>query len=61
MKEFALIFRNDFQPEARFSPDEMQAIMKKWENWIGGIASQNKLASIGNRLGSQVKQLNPAT
>lgn len=34
------------------SPEEMQATMKKWMDWIGGIAAQNKLVDRGNRLGS---------
>jgi hypothetical protein len=55
MNEFVLIFRNDFQPEAKFSPDEMQAIMQQWQTWMGGIAAQGKLASTGNRLGGEGK------
>jgi hypothetical protein len=33
----------------------MQAIMKQWMDWIGGIAAQNKLTSAGNPLGSAGK------
>ena len=46
MKEFALIFRlkdiEDFKP----SPEQMQERM----NWLGSIASQNKLVDKGNSL-----------
>lgn len=46
MKEFALIFRlkdiSDFKP----SPEQMQERM----NWLGSIASQNKIADKGNTL-----------
>lgn len=59
MNEFVLIFRNDFNPDQKFSPDQMQAIMKQWQDWIGGIAAQNKLASPGNRLGDSGKTLKP--
>lgn len=59
MKEFVLIFRSDYLPEVKFSPDEMQSMMKHWENWMGGIAAQNKLASSGNRLGSEGKSVKP--
>jgi hypothetical protein len=55
MNEFVLIFRSDFQPEVKFSPDEMQAIMQQWQTWMGGMAAQNKLASSGNRLGGNGK------
>jgi hypothetical protein len=59
MNEFVLIFRNDFQPEVKFSPDEMQAIMQQWQNWMGSIAAQNKLANSGNRLGGDGKTVKP--
>jgi hypothetical protein len=51
MKEFMLIFRN--QPpseETRLSPEQLQNISKPWQDWIGGIAAQNKLSSLGARL-----------
>ena len=59
MKEFVLIFRNEKMPEAQFTPEGMMVISKQWENWIGGIAAQNKLAARGNRLGTEGKTVNP--
>ncbi len=50
MKEFLFVFRNDFKAVPTGSPEEMQAMMKKWMDWIGGIAAQNKLVDRGNRL-----------
>src|SRR5579871_2354537 len=51
MKEFLLIFRRDFStPEAQPSAERMQAMMKKWQDWMGSIAAQNKLADSANRL-----------
>ena len=50
MKEFLLIFRNDLKVRASFSPEEMQATTKKWMDWMGGIAAQNKIVNKGNRL-----------
>lgn len=32
------------------SPEEMQALTKKWMDWVGNIAAQNKLTDRGNRL-----------
>ena len=55
MKEFLFVFRNDYKSVPPGSPEEMQAIMKQWMDWIGGIAAQNKLADKGNRLGSEGK------
>ena len=34
------------------SPEQMQAMMKPWQDWMGGLAAQNKLVSPGNRLAS---------
>lgn len=53
MKEFLLVFRNDYNAVPVASPEEMQAEMKKWIDWIGSIAAQNKLVDRGNRLGSE--------
>lgn len=52
MKEFILIFRRE-DPSGlteQPSPDQMQAMTKQWQDWIGSIAAQNKLAATGNRL-----------
>jgi hypothetical protein len=51
MKEFVMIFRNDSFPEVKLTPEGVMAVTKDWENWIGGIAAENKLVSVGNRLG----------
>lgn len=51
MNEFLLIFRrNAVTPEEQLSPEQMQGMMKYWQDWIGNIAAQNKLVSVGNRL-----------
>ena len=50
MKDFLLVFRTDYNTVPKSSPDEMQASTKRWMDWIGGIAAQNKLTDRGNRL-----------
>lgn len=60
MNEFALIFRNDFHPEAKYSPDEMQEIMKQWQAWMGGMAAKGQLANSGTRLGGDGKTVKPS-
>ena len=66
MNEFLLIFRQleETATESR-SPEQMQATMKLWMDWLGGIAAQNKLVSNGNRLyggtGSVVRPNNVVT
>lgn len=51
-----MIFRNEFVGGPEVSPEEMQAIMQQWNDWLGGIAAQDKL--IGSEaLGKQGKLL----
>ncbi|KQX15553.1 YciI family protein [Flavobacterium sp. Root420] len=45
MNEFVLIFRRDFSTkETQPSPQELQDSLKLWQDWLGGIAAQDKLA-----------------
>lgn len=50
MKDFLFVFRTEFGQMPKASPEEMQAMAKKWMDWFGSIAAQNKLAERGNRL-----------
>lgn len=46
MKEFMFVFRGSVQNEETFanqSPEEMQAELKKWTNWMDGIAKKGQL------------------
>jgi hypothetical protein len=58
MTEFMMIFRNDYKPSFKPSPEQMQASIKQWQDWIGGIAAQGKFLST-NRLGFEGKTLKP--
>jgi hypothetical protein len=43
MNEFVLLFRLDIlTPEAQPSPEQLKGYMKLYEDWVGGIAAQNK-------------------
>ncbi len=53
MKEFMLIFRSEKKVE-RSTPEEMQAQIKTWQDWIGGIAAQGKFVGT-NALGMEAK------
>ena len=59
MKDFLLVFRNDEKGLPQGSPEEMQARMKKWMDWMGNFAAQNKLIDRGNRLHTDGKIVNP--
>jgi len=50
MKDFLFVYRADLSAIPERSPEEMQANTKRWMDWIGGIAAQNKLTDRGNRL-----------
>jgi hypothetical protein len=60
MKEFALIFRNNTTNEAKLSPDDISTLTTQWQEWMGGIAGQGKLASPGARLGFDGRAVKPA-
>lgn len=59
MKDFLLLFRADYQNQPTGNPQEMQALTKKWMDWIGSIAAQNKLTDRGNRLENTGRVLKP--
>jgi hypothetical protein len=59
MKDFLFVYRNDYKNQPVGSPEELQAVTKRWMDWIGGIAAQNKLASPGNRLSDEGKVVRP--
>ena len=57
MKEFMLLFRQSSYDFSNISPTEMQALTKKWKDWVSGIAAQGKLVSNGTRLAPEGKVL----
>jgi hypothetical protein len=59
MKDFMLIFRAEAMPEIKLTSQGTLDISKEWENWMGGIAAQNKLVSVGNRLGNDGMTVKP--
>jgi hypothetical protein len=43
MEEYVLLFRLDIlTKEIQPSPEQMQVYMKQYQDWVGGIAAQNK-------------------
>ncbi len=59
MKDFLFVFRSETSPRTNASPEQLQANMKLWMDWIGGIAAQNKLVDRGNRLENGGKVVKP--
>ncbi|QHV96121.1 YciI family protein [Spirosoma endbachense] len=61
MNEFLLVIHRDLtSKDATPSPEQMQASIKPFQDWIGGIAAQNKLVNPPQRwdLGGRVIKQN---
>ncbi len=50
MKDFLFIYKSDYAAMQDRTAEEAQAMMKRWMEWLEGIAAQNKLIDKGNRL-----------
>ncbi|HEY8957335.1 YciI family protein [Chitinophaga sp.] len=51
-----MIFRHAPDPNREVSPEQMQAAIRQWQDWIGGIAAQGKFLSTA-QLGKEAKTL----
>lgn len=59
MKEFMMIFRNEKNEGGEMpSAEQMQVVMKQWQDWIRGIVEKGNYSST-NRLNSEGKILKP--
>lgn len=57
MDEYLLLMRLDLlTKEAQPSPEQMQVYMKQYQDWVGGIAAQNKFGG-GTGLSTEGKVL----
>ena len=60
MKEFALFFKRAVPAkEDQPSPEQLQQSIKPWQDWIGSIAAQDKLAGRGSQLNPEVRIVQP--
>lgn len=57
MKDFMLLFRQADLDPGQVSPEDFKAILKKWDDWKGGIAAQGRMANSGSRLSREGKVL----
>jgi hypothetical protein len=59
MDEYLLLMRLDLiTKETQPSPEQMQVYMKQYQDWVGGIAAQNKFVG-GTGLSMEGKVLKP--
>jgi hypothetical protein len=59
MKEFMLLFGGVYEDVPGRTPEERQAMAQKWQDWVRGIAAQNKFVAPGQRLALGGKVINP--
>ncbi|MBS1531141.1 MAG: transcription initiation protein [Bacteroidetes bacterium] len=59
MKEFVMVYRSELMGEIKLTAEGNMVVSKEWENWMGGIAAQNKLVSPGMRLGNEGRVIKP--
>lgn len=60
MNEFMMIFRHaGTDASYQMSPEEMQASIKEWQDWIGGIAAQGKFSGTNMLVPATGKVLKP--
>ncbi|HEY1030383.1 MAG TPA: YciI family protein [Flavipsychrobacter sp.] len=57
MKDFALLFRKPNLDNSNISPAEMEALIKKWQDWIGRLAAQGHFDGKPLRLTQEGKVL----
>src|SRR4051812_48679863 len=57
MKDFMLLFRQPNYDYSHATPADFKVLAKKWQDWVGGIAAEGKLASNGPRLALEGKVL----
>ena len=51
MNDYVIVIHRDLiNKEAAPSPEQMQAAIKPFQDWIGGIAAQNKLVAAPRRM-----------
>ena len=55
MTDFLFIYRMDYNAMPQGTPEQMEAMTKRWMDWIAGIAAQGKLTDRGNRLTAEGK------
>ncbi|WP_109833339.1 YciI family protein [Reichenbachiella versicolor] len=55
MKDFMMLFYSEPNPNMEPTPEEIEAEIKLWMDWIGGIGAKGKLKHAGEALGFEGK------
>lgn len=57
MKDFMMLFHSESDPNMQPTPEEIEAEIKEWMDWIGDIGAQGKLKHPGEALGFEGKTM----
>ncbi len=57
MKDFMMLFHSEPNPNMEPTPAEIEAEIKEWGDWMGGIGAQGKLKNPGEALGFEGKTM----
>ncbi len=57
MKDFMMLFHSEPNPNTEPTPEEVEAEIKEWMDWIGSIGAQGKLKNHGEALGFEGKTM----
>jgi len=52
-----MLFHSEPNPDFNPTPEQIQAEVKMWQDWMGGIGAQGKLKSPGEALGFEGKTM----
>lgn len=52
-----MLFHSEPNPDFNPTPEQIQAEVKAWQDWIGGIGAQGKLKNPGEALGFEGKTM----
>lgn len=55
MKDFMMLFRSEPNPEFNPMPEQIEAEVKLWQDWMDSIGAQGKLKNSGEALGFEGK------
>ncbi len=57
MRDFMMLFHSEPNPDFNPTPEQIQAEVKQWQDWMGGIGAQGKLKNPGEALGFEGKTM----
>lgn len=57
MKDFMMLFHSEPNPDFNPTPEQIQAEVKAWQDWMGSIGAQGKLKNPGEALGFEGKTM----